>query len=359
MDAAISSGRLELVEASFNEDNERVNTPDAHENTTPLMYALDHDDEHIEIVRWLIEHGANVNAQDVNGWTALMIASQYGFYDAVEVFVRAAAQKGDSSVIEILLRTREDWRAHLTNDDILNIVNREDLALRQGWISLPNRLTNEDVISLLPITEWDLSDQDDDGSTALMHACQYGHTIAARQVLGRNVATLRNTDGWTALMYACDDGFAETVRMLVESGFDIGLDVQENEGFSAAMLACQKPNEAVTETSLLECVKICWMAGANLALRNNDGKDAHRIASDAGRTDAVAFIQFARGVEVLDFLFSSRVIGGMQGPLIHGPGYNRLGLRRNAVQLYDEGIVTLQDCEQLDRGALDRLASLF
>jgi uncharacterized protein len=105
-----------------------------HEEMTPLMVAagLGHQD----IVETLIEHGANVNAKNPLGWTALMKAIynyelDRGFPEIVSTLIAAGAEiecqvaygtrplmlaagYGQSEVIEILLAAGAD--VHAKND---------------------------------------------------------------------------------------------------------------------------------------------------------------------------------------------------------------------------------------------------
>jgi serine/threonine-protein phosphatase 6 regulatory ankyrin repeat subunit B len=51
---------------------------------------------YLDVARFLVEHGANAEAQDLYGWTPLHLASQWGHLDVVrfldELNARAAVQ---------------------------------------------------------------------------------------------------------------------------------------------------------------------------------------------------------------------------------------------------------------------------
>ena len=66
-------------------------TDDRDENgTTALMIAASKG--HLLFVRELLNHGAEVNAQDLDNWTALLNATKAGFMDIVELLVENGAE---------------------------------------------------------------------------------------------------------------------------------------------------------------------------------------------------------------------------------------------------------------------------
>ena len=80
------------------ESNADVNKHAVHTGETPLNFSCDGDGNKIEIVRILIENGANVNDVDScktkdnkNTYSALMLASRYGFYEAVKLLLSKGA----------------------------------------------------------------------------------------------------------------------------------------------------------------------------------------------------------------------------------------------------------------------------
>lgn len=58
--------------------------------TTPLMLAAAHG--HLETVRTLLDHGADVNAEDMTGWTALHAAARNGYPDIVRLLLDRGAR---------------------------------------------------------------------------------------------------------------------------------------------------------------------------------------------------------------------------------------------------------------------------
>lgn len=63
---------------------------DKDENgTTPLMLAASKG--LLAIVKELLNHGADVNAQDLDNWTALLCATKAGYLEIVEILVENGA----------------------------------------------------------------------------------------------------------------------------------------------------------------------------------------------------------------------------------------------------------------------------
>ena len=58
-------------------ETEELNTSDYYGGYTPLFWAVDENKE--ALVKFLIDHGANVNAKANNGKTPLAIASEAGY----------------------------------------------------------------------------------------------------------------------------------------------------------------------------------------------------------------------------------------------------------------------------------------
>ena len=65
-----------------------VNIPDG-EARTPLIHAT-REGKH-GIIEWLLAHGADIDHQDRNGWSALHVAVQTGNLDTVELLLRHGA----------------------------------------------------------------------------------------------------------------------------------------------------------------------------------------------------------------------------------------------------------------------------
>ena len=119
--AAAKKGHLECVEVLL-ENGADINTPAKHRydldwRMLPLMVSV----EHIKVLELLISKGANLDQHDPDlGYTALHMAGSFGYYQSVEILLKAganvnskthlketplmqAAEKGNLKAVKVLL----------------------------------------------------------------------------------------------------------------------------------------------------------------------------------------------------------------------------------------------------------------
>jgi len=82
---AALNGKLNIVK-KLHARGAELNPP----GWTPLIYAA--TSNQLEVMRYLIDAGANVNAESANGTTALMMASRGGHTEAVELLLARGAE---------------------------------------------------------------------------------------------------------------------------------------------------------------------------------------------------------------------------------------------------------------------------
>jgi len=164
-------------------------------------------DPSAEVASILLDGGANVNLQDRNGWTALMVASHLGYTDIVKLLLGRGA--------DVNLKNRNGESALMR-------------AIVAGAVEVVTMLLGEGSDVDLPTK---------DGWSALMFACQNGgETGIVQQLLDRGVNVNHQTkDGISALMIACDRNCSKIVKMLLDKGADANL--QNKGGESAVMIA--------------------------------------------------------------------------------------------------------------------------
>jgi ankyrin repeat protein len=155
--------------------------------TTVLMYAAVVSD--LGTMRLLLDHGADTNAHNDAGATALMWSV------------------GDTNKLALLLQHDADVNAHTTSG--------ETALLMAANLAEPG-----EAIRMLLAKGADAK-YSNRGYTALMGAAEQGHLEPVRQLLA-NGADVKGTNskGWTALHAAAMCGNPEVVRALLDAGAD-------------------------------------------------------------------------------------------------------------------------------------------
>jgi ankyrin repeat protein len=169
-------------------------------------------------VRWLLERGANVNAQAEDGYTSL---SQ-------------ACWNGRLEIVRELLGHGANVNATLTIRGDTSLMS----ASQQGHLEVVRELLGRGANVNAA--------QTDCGWTSLMSACQKGHLEVVRELLGRGAnvnATLAST-GTTSLMETCWAGHLEVVREQLVRGAHVNA-AQAGTGMTSLMIACQQGHHDV------------------------------------------------------------------------------------------------------------------
>ena len=151
---------------------------------------------------FLLEHGAQVNIQDLEGGTPLMTAAEYGKVDVVRALL---AHGADPALRDKRGWTALDWAARMGYDDVIPLLrDRSPMNIYEAaqFGNLPRLRAFLDA-------GMDPNTVDAAGMTPLMNAAQSGSLAAARLLLDRGAAVnQKQPDGTTALHLAALHGNA-------------------------------------------------------------------------------------------------------------------------------------------------------
>jgi len=202
----------------------------------------------IDRVRYLMGHGAHVDAIDGEGHPALVNAARYGFRSVATYLVEHKASP--------------------------------NLADRSGWTPLMYAAWGDDpaLADMLFAHGAKLDSTDNDGLTVLAIAAQNGKVKAAHSLIaaGADVNAPVAKGGYTPLMLASLSGSSELVTLLIEHGAKVN--ATNPGGITALMIAAAGNRSSV--------VGLLLKSGADVNARSEDGRSALSIAQ-ANNNEAV------------------------------------------------------------------------
>jgi len=190
---------------------------------TPLMKAALCGRE--DVVRLLLERGADITKADKTSCTPLHFAAQSGNTEAIRLLLNRGA---DTETVEMdfltplhiataagfvpAIRVLLDYGAQI---DSQSSDGHSPLILAAAW-------GDEEVVPLLLNHDVDTEKMDNGSWTALHHACQYGHAEVVQILLehGANIEARTGTSRDTPLIKASRHGNETVVRLLLDHGAD-------------------------------------------------------------------------------------------------------------------------------------------
>jgi ankyrin repeat protein len=323
---------LTLLETS----NINVNICSEEYYSTALIVAA--QSKNTDIVRLLLENGADINLTNYCNDSALMIATADGHFEIVELLLTTAgiaintqqkycrytalikaAELGHTKIIQLLLENGADINlTDYCNNSALMMATQSghteivQLLLDKGAdINLTNNRNENALIMAVKkdfqnIVELLLAKPDIYcGYTALIKAAELGHTKII-QLLLENGADINLTDYYnnSALMMATQSGHTEIVQLLLDKGADINRTNNRNE--NALIMAVKKDFKNIVELLLAkpdivldtrrkffndtaltlaiirnheEIVQLLMKKNADIHHTEDELKNAHRIAT--------------------------------------------------------------------------------
>jgi len=286
--SAIRDNNLNQLKALLDQ-KAGANVADDHD-ITPLMYAAEIGS--VEAMRLLLDHGADVNAQNAYGSTALM----WSVSDAAKVRllldhgaeVNAVARSGRTALIIAAFTnpSAEVVRLLLAKGAKVDVMDKRHVTPLNAATFGNDTAT----VRLLLDAGADMDTPDTFiGLTPLMNAAGNRNVEATKLLLakGAKVNAVSKTEGlpkiqtgtvefggWTPLLMASAFGPPEAVKTLLDAGARI--DAQDYRGFTALMLA------AGTDRYDPRIVNLLMAHGADLRPTNHEGETALDWASKFG-----------------------------------------------------------------------------
>lgn len=280
LDLAASQGQLAVVQLLLAHDPQLLDLPGGGENTA-LMVAAGWG--HAEVVRVLLERGADARKRLADGRHALDWAAHRGHPAAVEQLLThdplllrlpgydertaliAASMYGHAEVVRVLLARGAHPRKRLASG-----FRALDLAAHQGHQAVVERLLAHDPQLL------DLPGAGE--RTALVAAAASGHAKLVRALLERGADPRKWATGGPALLWAAHGGHQATVEQLIEHDPQL-LDLPGHGEWTALYMAAYFGH--------VELVRALLGRGADPRKRTANGSHALEGAAEAGRQAVV------------------------------------------------------------------------
>ena len=224
-------------------------------------------DGNVDRVRFLLTFGANPNAVEEGGWTALIVAAQEGHAEIVKMLLAAGANPNaarDNGVTALIWAGQKGYPE--VAKSLLAAGANPNMANEKGETALIVAVYNgrPEIVKILIDADTNLEAARYDGRTALMVAGHEGYSEIAKILLAAGAnPNATDEERWTALIFATDNGHAEVVKVLLAAGANPN--DRDDKGWTALLLAASE------ETP--EVVKILLACGANPDIENNNGAD--------------------------------------------------------------------------------------
>ena len=226
---------------------------------TALMLACQEEDD--IIVQILLKKGAKINLQDNNGKSALMVASDKGNTECVDMLLKHKAivdlQDNDR-------RTALSFASDVKTTKVLlhggAQVDLQDYTGKSANLHVLEMIKSCEVEHLIKLVDRELADKAKKVASQNWNTCSIS-TLLTHKTLNVN---LQDNQGWSVLMRACEGGVTSVVEQLLEKG--VKLDLQNNRKQTALMIASQEGYADITD--------ILLRRGAQVSLQDNNGRTA-------------------------------------------------------------------------------------
>lgn len=240
----------EILNAGANV-NEISQEPDASNKLTPLQTAVYYID--LKAVELLLKHQADCNYKNEEGQNCLAVWPRHNG----DLHVHFDNMKDVMKILQLLYQSGlniDDTIDELGNTALISACKYINRATGYNGTTIPNLL-----IQFLISKHCDVNKTNLEGTSALMHLCQFGSFSHQEQILellenDANVS-LVDTFGNTALIYACKNKDAKAAREFSSLLFDFddpNLEHRNNEGQSALEIAVANNNEALVNLLIMK-----------------------------------------------------------------------------------------------------------
>ena len=245
----------------------------------------------IKTVEFLCRKMQDINAQNNDDETALMVAADKGYQEIAKMLLaygadvnahnglrqtalQNALRKGNKAIAKMLLDKDVDVNAQdYSGDTALKV------AAWKGY---------KEIVEMLLVKGADVNLEDKQGITALIWATIFGHKDVVEILLAKGAdVNLKDKQGITALICAAGKGYRDIVEMFLNAKADVN--AQGNHSDTALILAVREGHKGIVELLL--------NASADVNLVYNEGITVLMAATNRSDKELVALL-LAKGADI-------------------------------------------------------------
>eukprot|EP01129_Flabellula_baltica_P007197 TRINITY_DN2771_c0_g1_i1.p1 TRINITY_DN2771_c0_g1~~TRINITY_DN2771_c0_g1_i1.p1 ORF type:complete len:986 (-),score=182.87 TRINITY_DN2771_c0_g1_i1:41-2998(-) len=315
------SGSVELMEYLVEYcDKELFTEVDVH-GTSALLCASMFGN--LDMVKWLINHGSNVDEKNDYGCTALLLAVINNHHDIVDYLLDMGAninEQNDQHESAVLCASNE---GHLTLLHFLISKGADYLTKdNQGCSPLHLACMNGHlkIAKYLSSLGLKLEEKNNYGCTPLLLASINGHLNIVKWLVSKKVMIdEKNNDGETSLLCSASQGHLKIVSFLIMNGACIN----ERNNYGETVLCCAiqggytevvkllsayyHPHPRDWENGLLiasmcghlEIIKILYDLGTSIRVKTSNGRTPLHLAAIHGHFNVISWL-YSHGCNLLD-----------------------------------------------------------
>ena len=243
---------------------------------TPLAKAIDHS---FELVKYLVERGADIFALDFEGWSTLMIVASFGTGKMFKYLVEKGA--------DVMVEDKEKWNV-LAFVARYGTVQMAQIAVEHGadtskadLLVLTAQYGSFELLKFFVDIGCDVNCCEIEDSSALTYAAARGEDQMVKYLVenGADWNVGEDICGWYVLLHAVNNCSFEAVNCLIDNGVDVNK-VGSN-GWTPLLAASRKGS--------FEIVKYLVENGANVNYRN---EKRATILQNAIQSGSLAVVQY-------------------------------------------------------------------